>query len=67
MFIKHIVDFLYLCPLMKYDANWVLNSLKELMELGISLLNQILAGPFSVVGKALHMISSGIPKGASGS
>ena len=31
------------------------------MELGISLLNQILAYPFSMVGKALHMISFGIP------
>ena len=61
MFIRHAVDFLYLCPLMKCDANWVLNSLMELMELGVSLLNHIHAGPFSVVGKALHMISSGIP------
>ena len=31
------------------------------MELGVSLLNQILAGTFIVVGKALHMISSGTP------
>ena len=61
MFIKHAVDFLYLCPLMKCEANRALNSLKELIELGVSLLNQILADPFSVVGKALHMISSGIP------
>ena len=61
MFIKHAVDFLYLCPSMKCDANSVLNSLKELMELGVNLLNQILAGPFSVVGKALHMIASGTP------
>ena len=35
-----------------------LNSLKVLMELGISRLNQIMAAPFSVVGKALHMIAS---------
>jgi len=28
------------------------------MELGISLLNQTLVGRFTVVGKALHMISS---------
>ena len=61
MFIKHAVEFLYLCPLMKCDANWALSSLKELMELDVSLLNHILMGPFSVVGKALHMISSGIP------
>ena len=46
---------------MKCNVNWALNFLKELMELGISLLNHILAGPFSVMGKALHMISSGIP------
>ena len=46
---------------MKGEANWELNSLKVPMELGINLLNQILAGPFSVVGKALHMISSAIP------
>ena len=46
---------------MKCEVNWALNSLKVLMELGISLLNQILAGPFSVVGKALHMISFDTP------
>ena len=45
MFIKHAVDFLYLCPQMKCEANWALNSLKVLMELGVNLLNQILAGP----------------------
>ena len=28
------------------------------MELGVNLLNQILAGPFSVVGNALHIILS---------
>jgi len=39
----------------------VLNSLKVLMELGINLLNQILVGPFNIVGKALHMISSATP------
>ena len=48
-------------PPMKCEANWALNFLKVLMELGINLLNQILADPFSVVGKALHMISSGTP------
>ena len=46
---------------MKCDANWALNSLKELMKLGVSLQNHILARPFSMVGKALHMISSSIP------
>ena len=51
MFIKHAVDFLYLCPLMKCKANWALNSLKVPMELGVSLLNQILTSPFNVVGR----------------
>ena len=61
MLIKHAVDLLYLCPPMKCEVNWVLNFLKVLIELGISLLNQILVGLFNVVGKALHMISSGTP------
>ena len=61
MLIKHAVDLLYLCLLMKCEVNWVLNFLKVLIELGISLLNQILVGLFNVVGKALHMISSGTP------
>ena len=46
---------------MKCEANWALNSLKKLIQVGVSLLNQILAGPFNVVGKAMHMISSGTP------
>ena len=58
MLIKQAVDFLYLCPSMKCAVNWALNSLKVLTELGISQLNRILAAPFSIVGKALHMISS---------
>ena len=61
MLIKYAVDLLYLCLPMKCGVNWVLNSLKVLIELGVSLLNQILAGPFNVVKKALHMISSGTP------
>ena len=61
MLIRHAVDFLYLCPPTKCEANWALNSLKVPMELGINLLNQILVGPFSVVGKALHIISSTTP------
>ena len=61
MLIKHAVDLLYLCPLIKCEENWALNSLKVLMEFGVNLLNQILVGSFSVVGKALHMISSGTP------
>ena len=30
MFIRHAVDFLYPCPLIKFEANWALNSLKVL-------------------------------------
>ena len=52
MFNRHAVDFLYLCPPMKCEANWALNFLKVPMELGFSLLNQILVGPFSGVGKS---------------
>ena len=61
MLIKHAVDFLYLCHPIKCEANWALSSLKVLMELGVNLLNQILARPFSMVGKALHMILSANP------
>ena len=55
------MDFLYLCPPIKCEANYALNSLKVLMEFGVNLLNHILAGPFNVVGKARHMISSTTP------
>ena len=61
MLIKHPIDLLYLCPPMKCEVNWALSSLKVLIEFGVNLQNQILARPFSVVGKALHMISSGTP------
>ena len=61
MLIKHVVDFLYLCPPMKCEVNWALSSLKVLIELGVNLLNHILVAPFSVVGKALHMILFGTP------
>ena len=37
--IKHAVDFLYLCPLMKCEVNWALCSLKVLIEFGVNLLN----------------------------
>ena len=60
MLIKHAIDFLYLCPPMKCEVNWAFNSLKVLIEFSVNLLNQILARPFSVVGKALHMILFGI-------
>ena len=61
MLIKLVVDFLYLCLPMKCEVNWALSYLKVLIEFGVNLLNQILAAPFNVVGKALHMISSGTP------
>ena len=61
MLIRHTVNFLYLCPPIKCEANYVLSSLKVLMELGVNLLNHTFAGPFSVVGKARHMISSATP------
>ena len=55
------MDFLYLCPPIKCKVNYALNSLKVLMEFGINLLNHTLEGPFNVVGKARHMISSATP------
>ena len=55
------MDFLYLCPSIKCEANYTLSSLKVLMELGVSLLNHTLIGPFSVVRKARHMILSATP------
>ena len=39
MLIKHAVDFLYLCPPMKCEVNWALNSLKVLIEFSVNLLN----------------------------
>ena len=47
------------------EVNWALSSIKVLIEFGVNLLNQILAVPLNVVGKALHMISSGLLGGAS--
>ena len=61
MFTRHAIDFLYVCHPMKCKVNCALNSLKVLMEFGFSLLNYTLARPFSVVGKARHMISSATP------
>ena len=52
---------LCLCPPMKLLTNNLLNSLKELTELGGILLDHTRAGPLRVVGKALHIISSGTP------
>ena len=39
MLIRHVVDFLYLCPPIKCEADWALNSLKVPIELGVNLLN----------------------------
>ena len=61
MLIRNAMKFLYLCPPIKCKANYVLNSLKVLMELGVNLLNHTLTGPFNIVGKAQHMISSATP------
>ena len=61
MLIKHTVDFLYLCPPIKCEANCALSSLKVPMELGVNLLNHTLVGPFSIVGKARHMILFAMP------
>ena len=61
MLIRHAIDFLYLCPLIKCEANYVLSSLKVPMELSVNLLNHTIIGPFNVVGKAQHMISSTTP------
>ena len=61
MLIKHAMDFLYMCPLIKCKVNWALNSLKVPMELGVNLLNQILVGLFNIMGKALDIISSAFP------
>ena len=61
MLIRHAVDFLYLCPPIKCEANCALSSLKVPMELGVNLLNHALVGPFSVVGKAWQMILFATP------
>ena len=52
---------LCLCPLMKLLTNNLLNSLKDITVLGGILLNHTRVGPLRVVGKALHIISSGTP------
>ena len=46
---------------MKLLTNNLLNSSKELIVFGGILLNHTRAGPLRVVGKALHIISSGTP------
>ena len=54
-------DLLYLCPPMKCMTKCPLSSIKFEMEFGVILLNHTLAGPLSVVGNALHIISSRTP------
>ena len=50
-------DLLCIYPPMKCMTKCLLNSLKVETVFEVSLLNHTLASPFSVVGKALHMIS----------
>ena len=50
---------LCLCPPIKLLINNLLNSSKELTMFGGILLNHTHSGPLRVVGKALHIISSG--------
>ena len=52
---------LCLYPLVKLLTNNLLNSSKQLTELGGILLNHTRVGLLRVVGKALHIISSGTP------
>ena len=54
-------DLLCLCPLMKCVTKCQFNSLKVKTMFRVSLLNQTLVSPFSVVGKTLHIISSRNP------
>lgn len=54
-------DLLYHWPPTKCVTKSPLSSLKVEMELGAILLNHTQASPLSVIGKALHMISSGTP------
>ena len=49
------------CPPIKLLTNNLLNSSKQLTELGGILPNHTRAGPLRVVGKALHIISSRTP------
>ena len=52
---------LCLYPPMKLLTNNLLNSSKELTVFGGVLLNHTRIGPLKLVGKALHVISSGTP------
>ena len=59
MFTKLDEERLCLWPLTKLLTNNLLNSWNEVMVFGGSLPNHTLTRPFNMVGKALHMISSG--------
>ena len=54
-------EHLCLYPPIKLLMNNLLNFLKEPTMIGVILLNHTRAGPIKVVGKALHIILSGIP------
>ena len=61
MFSMAAEDRLYLYPSMKRVTKCPFNFLKVETVFGVSLLNHTLTGPFSLVGNALHIISSGAP------
>ena len=61
MFKKLDEECFFLYSLTNLLTNNLLNSWNEVMVVGGSLPNHTLAGPFNVVGKALHMISFGAP------
>ena len=54
-------EHLCLCPSIKFLTNSLLNSSKELTIFEGILLNHTRASPLRIVGKALHIISSGTP------
>ena len=43
---------------MKWETNAIESSLNEEIDVNGSLLNQVNAGPFSVIAKALHRMGS---------
>ena len=61
MFSRLAEDLLYLYPSIKWVMKCLLNSLKVDTVLGINLLNHARVGLLSVVGNALHIISSRTP------
>ena len=56
-----VEDLLCLYPPIKCVTKCPLNSLKVKIVFEVSLLNHTLPSSFNVVGKALHIILSGIP------